>query len=228
MITEQNVARIKLKRDLRRESLLRLEISARTVEDYENVVTQWDKLDKNRQRRERRHEIGRTSEEMLHWDRKNEDDETGKLKSGLDTVIPPPFGGHIWWKQILRGDFLDVIFDYPDDIHQLTSSRNVSELVEGLRGDQKIVLYCRAIRQWSPQKIAKLRKQTDRNIRKVYDNMIKELCRELCERLYPRYLGGWPLTNAQKAFVAGYLAQHGPPKPRLRRKRAAIDDGLSK
>jgi len=218
MSTEQNIARIKLKRDLRRESLTRLESAARTVEDYNNVVTQWDKLDKNRQRRERRHEIGRTGEEMLHWDKKSEDDENGGLKASLDTVIPLPFGRHIWWRQMLRGDFLDIIFDYPDDIHQLTSSRNISELVEGLREDQKIVLYYRAIRQWSPQKIAKLRKQTDRNIRKVYDNMIKELRRELCERLYPRYAGGWPLTNAQKMFVAGYLAQHGPPKPRLRRK----------
>jgi hypothetical protein len=46
-----------LKRQSRADLLRRLEISARTVEEYEEVVDMYDKLDANRERRERYHEI---------------------------------------------------------------------------------------------------------------------------------------------------------------------------
>jgi hypothetical protein len=42
-----------LKRELRAQALKRLEDSARTLKDYENLVAWYDRLDANRQRRER-------------------------------------------------------------------------------------------------------------------------------------------------------------------------------
>lgn len=50
--------RKKLKRELEQEALARLEDSARTEEDFENVVTWWNRLDANRERKEHYHEIG--------------------------------------------------------------------------------------------------------------------------------------------------------------------------
>ena len=44
----------KLKRELRQEALIRLEEAARSQRDFEEVVAWWDKLDENRERRERR------------------------------------------------------------------------------------------------------------------------------------------------------------------------------
>ena len=58
--------RKKLKRELEQEALARLEDSARTEEDFENVVTWWNRLDANRERKERYHEIGR-SDVPLEW-----------------------------------------------------------------------------------------------------------------------------------------------------------------
>ena len=43
----------KLKRELRKEALTRMEEAARTVADFEKVTKAWDKLDSNRERRER-------------------------------------------------------------------------------------------------------------------------------------------------------------------------------
>lgn len=46
----------RLKRELRAEALRRLEDAARTAEDFAVVVEEWNKLDRNRERRERDHE----------------------------------------------------------------------------------------------------------------------------------------------------------------------------
>ena len=50
----------KLKRDLQREALARLENAARTTADFQNVVSWWNRLDSNRERRERYHEVSRS------------------------------------------------------------------------------------------------------------------------------------------------------------------------
>ena len=52
---DEEPERKKLKRELRAEALARLEDSARTQRDFENVIAWWDKLDANRERRERYH-----------------------------------------------------------------------------------------------------------------------------------------------------------------------------
>ena len=46
----------RLKRELRAEALRRLEDAARTEADFDVVVKEWDRLDRNRERRERDHE----------------------------------------------------------------------------------------------------------------------------------------------------------------------------
>ena len=46
---EEEPERKKLKRELRAETLARLEDSARTQRDFENVIAWWDRLDANRE-----------------------------------------------------------------------------------------------------------------------------------------------------------------------------------
>ena len=83
------------------------------------------------------------------------------------------------WQQILRGEFLDAIFDCPYELHELTENEEVSKLLKGLNENQKEIFYLMVIRGWSPQQLAKFRGQTDRNIRKVYATMIKSIRRKL-------------------------------------------------
>ena len=54
---EESEGRRLLKRELREEALRRYEESARTVQDFKNVHATWDKLDTNRERKERYHEL---------------------------------------------------------------------------------------------------------------------------------------------------------------------------
>ena len=197
--------RKKLRREMECEALTRLEDAARTEEDFMSVVREWNRLDKNNWRRWRRHEVGRPNDEMLHWDTVDESGEVGRLKERLDTVIPAPLD-HEFWRQLLAGDFLDVIFDCPFEMHEQTSSACTSQYLYELNDNQKEVLYYWAIRQETPQQIAWRRGQTDRNILKVYDTLITGLREKMYNRLSPRYFEDLPLTVAQRQFVKDYIA----------------------
>lgn len=122
-----------------------------------------------------------------------------------NAIIPQPFG-HAFWRQLLGGNFLDLIFDCPHELHEQTSSVSVSTFVRKLDENQKEVLYYSAIRLYSPQRIATIRNQTDRNVRKVYANLLKELREKLYKRLSPRYDENLPFTFAQREFVKNYRA----------------------
>ena len=105
--------RSKRKRELEMEALARLEDSARTEEDFQNVITWWNRLDANRERKERYHEIGR-SDVPLEWG-----------MSPDEIVIPAPIQ-HVFWKQIMKGDFLDAIYNCPFEMHELVTDEDIS------------------------------------------------------------------------------------------------------
>ena len=62
------MAKEKLKRELERDALAQIEDAARSANDFENVVVWWDRLDANRERKERHYEIGcEIKEEAQEW-----------------------------------------------------------------------------------------------------------------------------------------------------------------
>lgn len=185
-----------LKRDIRREELTRTEEAARTEKDFEELIKEWNKWDSNSERRVRYYVAD--IEEMTVED----------IEITDRAVIPQPLY-HRWWRQMMRGKFLDVIFDCHQDIHELTSSAFISKLLESLSDNQKEILFFRVIWQWSPQKIATMREQTDRNIRKVYDTLIEGMRKKLYDRLYLRYAKNLPLTFAQNEFVENNIKKYG-------------------
>lgn len=206
-----------------REALNRMEDAARTPEQFEKVIEQWDHIDENRERKERDHEKGRASEEMLHWI----GGRNGEMRTTFDGVVPRPFG-NAWWRQLLRGDFLDLIFDCPYEMHEQTTSRPVFDILKTLNENQMEVLYYRAIRQYKPKQIAKLRGQSTRNILKVYDTLMKGLRKKLHDRLAPRFDAELPLTVNQKQFMEDYRAgrlKTGKPKLEKAKRNVAVDKG---
>jgi len=161
----------KLQRDVRREALTRIEDSARTQAEFENVAHTWDKLDENRERKERYHEVTFTDIAKRQAD-------LDEFTYHSETVIPIPIM-HRLWRQLMSGYLIDVIFDCPYEIDELVSSETVSNALKSLNDNQKEIIYFRLIRNWSPQKIAEIRGQTDRNIRRVYDMAIENIRRKL-------------------------------------------------
>ncbi len=181
-------SRQKLWRDTQKEALTRLEDSARTEDDFRNVQSWWDRLDANADRRYRYHVIGR-SDVPLEWGAAPE-----------QIIVPEPIR-HVFWQQIIKGDFLDAVFNCPFEMHEQIEDADIANAIFELKDTHKEVLYYSAIRQYSNQRIARIRCQTDRNILKVKNTILKKLRKKLYLALCERQEMKLPLSQREKEFL---------------------------
>ncbi len=180
-----------LKRELRAQALKRLEDSARTLKDYENLVAWYDRLDANRQRKERYHELYRSG-----------DDVPLDYGASEDSLCFPDTLNNVLTRQERKGDFIDTIFYCPYDIHELVTDANMSVILRELNEDHKFLLFLSALRQYSSTKIAAIRGQSDRNIRKVRNTMLKKIRKKLLAALTEKVQAQQPLTLLEKEFLS--------------------------
>ncbi len=179
-----------LKIKLRAQALKRLEDSARTVTDFKNVSAWWDRLDANRERRERYHEILRSN-----------DDIPLEYGASVDARCFPNALNGMLEKQNRRGDFLDAIFCCPYEINELVTEEYISEILFGLNEEQKFLLFLYAVRQYNSAKIAAIKGQSDRNIRKVRGTMLKRIRKKLLAELDEKVHKQQSLTLIEKRFL---------------------------
>lgn len=188
---DEEPERKKLKRELRAEALARLEDAARTQRDFENVIAWWDKLDANRERRERYHELSRSG-----------DDVPLDYGASANELFFPDTLNDVLEKQIRKGDFIDAIFYCPYDIHELVTEEYLSEILLELKEDHKELLFLWAVRLFSSTRIAVIRQQSDRNIRKVRNTMMKKIRKELLSALTDKAEKQLSMTLVEKAFLS--------------------------
>ncbi len=188
---EETPGQKKLKRELRQEALTRLEEAARSQQDYKEVVAWWDKLDENRERRERDHEVLRGDVPL----------EYGAVQEGsiFPTSLCSPF-----WRELCSGYFLNIIFDCPYEMHELLADDLLSKMIFELKGDHKELFYYKVLRRYSSTKLGAVLGQTDRNIRKKWVRLIKRMQKKLFEYLTDREKAKLPLTQRGTAFLAQY------------------------
>lgn len=188
---EEQPERKLLKRELRAQALKRLEDSARTLKDYENLVAWYDRLDDNRQRKERYHELYRSG-----------DDVPLVYGASEDALCFPDTLNDVLKRQERKGDFIDTIFYCPYDIHELVTDADMSVILRELNEDHKLLLFLSALRQYSSVKIAAIRGQSDRNIRKVRNTMLKKIRKKLLAALTEKVQAQQPLTLLEKEFLS--------------------------
>lgn len=212
----------RLKRELRAEALRRLEDAARTAEDFAVVVEEWNKLDRNRERRERDHENLRGDVPL-------------EYQAVPEPKIVPRWLNNPAVRQLCSGNFLDILFDCPYEMHQLTANTFLSSIIEELSEEHKEILYFLSIRLYSTTQLAQLRGQSDRNIRKVRNTIRKKLQKKLYAHLCRMQDEGKSLTLRERQFMEEYAAlleEKGKDavirrenKTKRRRKKAALDGG---
>ena len=183
----------RLKREIRAEALRRLEEAARTESDFLTVVDEWNKLDRNRERRERDHENLR-----------------GDVPLEFQAV-PEPKIAPLWmnlprFRQLCQENFLDIIFSCPYEMHELTANRFLSKLFFTLSDEQKEVLYYLFVKQYSTTRLAAIRGQSDRNIRKLRMTIQKKLQKRMYEHLSEKLEKDQGLTLREREFVEEYEA----------------------
>jgi hypothetical protein len=183
-----------LKREVEAAALRRMEDAARTEEDFAAVLKQWDKNDSNRERNERRKEMGR-SEQTL---------EVG-YTDGMVWPVPIP---HSAWKEALKGDFLSMIFDNAEDFWHLIGYGDMALFVKNLTDKQKEVLFLSAVRLCTPQQIACYKEQTDRAVRKLLTAALDSVRSKLAPVIRQEIENASPeMTKERRDFLAWYEKQ---------------------
>lgn len=155
------------------------------------MIAWWDKLDANRERRERYHELSRSG-----------DDVPLDYGASANELFFPDTLNDVLEKQIRKGDFIDSIFYCPYDIHELVTEEYLSEILLELKEDHKELLFLWAVRLFSSTRIAAIRQQSDRNIRKVRNTMMKKIRKELLSALTDKAEKQQSMTLMEKAFLS--------------------------
>ena len=202
----------RLIRELKDEALERIEFAARSMQDYEQVVHFWDNKDASAARTQRNHEELR-GDTPMEWNSHLND------RSGIDLILPEWMNDPTW-SQLRRGSFLDYLFDCPYEMHNLTSKEYLRRPVMKLKGKHKEILYFLYLRLYSPQQLACMRKQSDRNIRKVRDAALRRMRRKVYASLQKRKDAGIPLTLYERIF----LAEFSPEGVRITTEKDGDDD----
>jgi len=255
-----------LKRQARADLLRRLENSARIVEEYEEIVDMYDKLDANRERRERYHEI-RQAEYRVGYvgskqkgykftftETEQEDDFADDVKEdnndktdvphkpdNSDTtdspdtisqdekkkkqyqkkekiknhvynegaIIPPPLN-HPYWRELLRGDFINYIFDNYMEMWQIVGDSQVSRpLRSNLTDKQKEALFLSAVRLATTEQIGCYTNKSDRAVRRLLSAALENIRKPLAIMTRQRLEGKLPVTLEKQRFLAWYEQQNG-------------------
>ena len=185
-----------LKRELRAIALKRLEDGARTVSDFEEVIKEWDHLDSNRERKERYHEIGR------------ENLDSKKDVAPLAIVIPAPIN-HAYWRQLMKGDFIDIISNCPYEMYNSLSDEDYSKIIYDLKDDHKELIYFLYLRDFTTNQLALLRNQSDRNIRGVRSTILGQIEKKVLMILVDRQEEDFPFTNGNLTMEKlDFLTRH--------------------
>ena len=182
-----------LKRDIKAAALERLEQAAKTPEDFNKVLKQWDKLDSNRERKERYWEISRNNEDFpLEWG-----------ESACGTAFPKNLNT-ILAKQIRKGDFIDIIYNCPYEIHELVTEEYLCKILRELKDEHKELLYLLTIKGLSTAEIADLQGKSDRAVRYMRDTVFNKIRRKVYEYLTSEQGKTHDMTFDEKRFVKNY------------------------
>ena len=185
-----------LHREARALAIRRIEESARTEADFENVLYWWDKLDANRERKERDHEIGRSAV-PLEW---GADEMYLSGRPSYDMVLR---------KLLLAGDFLDFIFDHPEMIHKLVTDADLSKILKELKPHHKNMLYYLFLHDYSTTEYADSIGQSDRNIRGIRETALKRIRKLYGGILTYRKENNLPMTHDEKFFLENGVRKKG-------------------
>ena len=185
-----------LHREARALAIRRIEESERTEADFENVLYWWDKLDANRERKERDHEIGRSAV-PLEW---GADEMYLSNRPSYDMVLR---------KLLLAGEFIDIIFDHPETMHELVTDADLSKILKELKPHLKNMLYYLFLRDYSTTEYAESIGQSDRNIRGIRETALKKIRKLYGGILTYRKENNLPMTHDEKFFLENGVRKKG-------------------
>ena len=179
--------------DLKAAALRRQEEAARTEEDFEAIIKKWNKNDATRERRERYNEILRGDVPIDYG-----------CSYAPDLKIYPKYMNTTAERQLAGGYYLDFMYDCPFEMHDLTSIKYAKDIIDGLKPEHKEILYFLGVKKFTVKKVAEMRGQSDRNIRRARKVVYHKVWKQVYEVLTLRQKNGCRLTSREMDFIHGY------------------------
>ena len=183
--------RKRIAQSVREEALRRLELSARTTQDYMTVVSWYDREEQSRMRKERRYESLRGDIPL----------EYGALP---EAEIVPHSMSRPMFRQICRGEYDDYLANCLFTMHDLTDKSYLRRIIYDLKLDHKEIVYFLGIRLYPTKKLAALRGQSERNIRKVRDTVRRKIQKKAYGVLTKKQEHHDDLTHQEQKFLKAY------------------------
>lgn len=183
--------RKRIAQSVREEALRRLELSARTTQDYMTIVSWYDREEQSRMRKERRYESLRGDIPL----------EYGALP---EAEIVPHSMSRPTFRQICRGEYDDYLANCLFTMHDLTDKSYLRRIIYDLKLDHKEIVYFLGIRLYPTKKLAALRGQSERNIRKVRDTVRRKIQKKAYDILTKKQEHHDDLTHQEQKFLKAY------------------------
>ena len=183
--------RKRISQSVREESLRRMELSTRTVSEFQELSAWYDREEQSRMRRERRYETLRGDIPL----------ESGALPDG---DILPRSMSQPTFRQICWGEFDDYLNTCLFEMHNLMEREHLRTIVEELKIDHKEVLFFLGIRLYPTQLLAELRGQSERNIRKVRNTVQRRIHKQLYGALIDLQKTNADLIHLEQTFLRDY------------------------
>lgn len=183
----------KLKRMLKAEALTRLENAARTEDEFNEVIEEWDHLDSNRERKERDHEVRRGVRPL-----------NDGLKDPDGALIVPLWMSQPLQCQLLRSDYVEMLSACSYEMHDLTDKNYIRKAIMELKESHKELLFYLDVQCRSPQEVAQSRDQTDRNIRKTRQVIYRKLRKSMYYFLIAKQKKGYRPSAMESRFIERY------------------------
>ena len=110
-------------------------------------------------------------------------------------------------KLLLAGEFIDVIFDHPETIHELVTDADLSKILKELKPHLKNMLYYLFLHDYSTTEYAESIGQSDRNIRGIRETALKKI-----RKLYGGILTYRKENNLSMTLDEKYFLENGVQK----------------
>ena len=105
----------------------------------------------------------------------------------------------------MKGDFIDIIFNCPFEMHESLADEDYSKIIYELKDEHKELLYFLYIRDYSTQKLAAIRNQSDRNIRGVRSTVLGQIEKKVLLVLADRLGQDFPFTGEERDFLSRHV-----------------------
>ena len=91
-------------------------------------------------------------------------------------------------------------------MHDLITMEYLRQIIKGLKEEHKEIFYFLFLRQFSPQHVALMRGQTDRNIRKVRDTVLRKIHKKMYKQLCAMKENGYNPSEREALFLREWNA----------------------